>query len=254
MICIPFIPGLSKPFFMEYTSFMRETNGPINVKSLKEQVYDYLRQQFQRHRLRPGTVINMEATAARLGVSKTPLRDALIQLAMEGFVTISPRRGIFVNSLELKDIREMYQVIGALESAALQEAFPRLGAAGIKKMEALNRQMQKAIANNNFPLFYEKNLLFHDSFILPGNNQTLIRIIGNLKKRLYDFPQQRPWIKEWEASSIGEHRRIIDFLAAGDGAAAALFLREVHWSYAVQEKYIRKYYRADAPAAKKNNK
>jgi DNA-binding GntR family transcriptional regulator len=223
---------------------MRETKSLINVKSLKEQVYDYLRQQFQQHRLQPGTVINMEATAAKLGISKTPLRDALIQLEMEGFVTISPRRGIFVNSLSLQDIREMYQVIGALESSALQEAFPKLGADGIKQMDVLNRQMQKAIERGNYDLFYEKNLLFHDSFIVPGNNTTMIRIIGNLKKRLYDFPRQRPWIKEWEESSIREHQEIIDFLVAGDPSAAALFLRDVHWSYAVQEKFIRKYYAA----------
>ena len=106
---------------------MREAKGPINVKSLKEQVYDYLRRQFQAHRLQPGAVINMEATAKKLGVSKTPLRDALVQLEMEGFVTINPRRGIFVRALPLEEIREFYQVIGALESSALQASFAKLG-------------------------------------------------------------------------------------------------------------------------------
>ena len=223
---------------------MRETKGMINVKSLKEQVYDYLRQQFQQHLLQPGTVINMEATSKKLGISKTPLRDALIQLEMEGFVTISPRRGIFVNSLQLDEIREFYQVIGALESSALQEAFSRLGKSGISKMDQLNRQMQKAIDGDDFDLFYQKNLLFHDSFIELCGNKNLARIIGNLKKRLYDFPRQRQWIKEWEQSSIREHQEIVDFLAAGDAEAAALFLRDVHWSFAVQEKFIRKYYAA----------
>jgi DNA-binding GntR family transcriptional regulator len=221
---------------------MREAKGAINVKSLKEQVYEYLRQQFQKHRLQPGTMINMEATAKKLGISKTPLRDALLQLEMEGFVTISPRRGIYVSSLPLAEIREFYQVIGALESAALQEAFAKMGQAGIKKMDALNRQMQAAVDRGDFDLFYEKNLLFHDCFIALSANKTMARIINNLKKRLYDFPRQRQWIKEWEESSIGEHQEIVDFLAAGDPAAAALFLRDVHWSYEVQEKYIRKYY------------
>ena len=221
---------------------MRETKSPINVKSLKEQVYEYLRQQFQTHHLQPGTTINMEATAKKLGVSKTPLRDALIQLEMEGFVTISPRRGIFVNALPLTEIREFYQVIGALESSALQQAFPKMGVAGIQKMDELNRRMQKAIDHDDFDLFYEKNLLFHHCFIDPCGNKTLIRIIDNLKKRLYDFPQKRHWIKEWEESSIREHQEIVDFLTAADPDAAALFLRDVHWSFAVQEKFIRKYY------------
>jgi len=223
---------------------MSEAKDMINVKSLKEQVYDYLRQQFQQHRLQPGTVINMEATSKKLGISKTPLRDALIQLEMEGFVTISPRRGIFVNALPLEEIREFYQVIGALESSALQAAFPRLGEPGIKKMDQLNRQMQKAIDHDDFDLFYDKNLLFHGIFINSCGNKTLIRIVGNLKKRLYDFPRQRQWIKEWEESSICEHQEIVDFLAANDAAAASLFLRDVHWSFNVQEKFIRKYYGA----------
>ena len=73
-----------------------------------------------------------------------------------------------------------------------------------------------------------------------GSDQA--RILDHLKKRLYDFPQKRQWIKEWEQSSIREHQEIVDFLAAGDPQSAALFLRDVHWSYAVQEKYIRRYY------------
>jgi DNA-binding GntR family transcriptional regulator len=223
---------------------MKNAKGTLNLKSLKEQVYDYLRQQFQRHRLQPGAVINMEATARKLGISKTPLRDALIQLEMEGFVTISPRRGIFVNSLPLDEIREFYQVIGALESSALTATFPGLVPDGVKKMDLLNRQMQKAIDAGEFDLFYQKNLLFHESFIELCGNRNLERIVGNLKKRLYDFPQKRLWIKEWEQASIREHQEIVDFLAAGDAQAAALFLRDVHWSFAVQEKFIRKYYAA----------
>jgi DNA-binding GntR family transcriptional regulator len=221
---------------------MKNTRGALVLKSLKEQVYDYLRQQFQQHRLQPGAVINMDATAKKLGISRTPMRDALIRLEMEGFVTISPRRGIFVNSLPLDEIREFYQVIGALESAALLSAFTRLGAPGVKKMDLLNRQMQKAIDRDDFDLFYEKNLQFHDAFIALSGNKTLARFVGNLKKRLYDFPRQRQWIKEWEQASIREHKEIVNFLAAGDAQSAALFLRDVHWSYAVQEKFIQKYY------------
>jgi DNA-binding GntR family transcriptional regulator len=221
---------------------MREQSGPINLKSLKEQVYDYLQEQFQQRRLQPGDMIHMEATSQKLGISKTPLRDALIQLEMEGFVTINPRRGIFVNTLTIDDIREFYQVIGALESSALQAAFPGLSAARLKTINDLNRQMKNAIVRNDFNLFYEKNLCFHDSYIDLCGNNTLIRIIGNLKKRLYDFPRQKEWVKEWEESSILEHQKIVDLLTAGNMPAAVAFVRDVHWSFQVQEKFLRKYY------------
>lgn len=221
---------------------MGEQKGPINLKSLKEQVYDYLQAQFRQRQLQPGDMIQMEATSQKLGISKTPLRDALIQLEMEGFVTINPRRGIFVNTLTIDDIREFYQVIGALESSALQAAFSCLDAVRLKNINKLNREMHQAIEGNDFNLFYEKNLCFHNSYIDLCGNSTLIRIIGNLKKRLYDFPRQKKWVKEWEESSIREHQEIVDFLVAGDVQSAAIFLRDVHWSFAVQEKFIRKYY------------
>lgn len=234
---------------MGYTISMLKQTGPLNLKSLKEQVYDYLKGQFQQRLLQPGDMIQMEATSQKLGISKTPLRDALIQLEMEGFVTIEPRRGIFVNTLTIDDIREFYQVIGALESSALLAAFPRLDTARIKKINQLNREMCQAIKKDNFNLFYEKNLCFHDSFIDFCGNTTLIRIIGNLKKRLYDFPRRKEWVKEWEESSVLEHQKLVDLLTAGDIQAAVIFLRDVHWSFQVQEKFIRKYY---APVNRQN--
>ena len=71
----------------------------LNIKSLKEQVYEYLREQMRRGEILPGSAIDMEETSKKLGVSKTPLRDALLQLEMEDFVTILPRRMVVVNSL-----------------------------------------------------------------------------------------------------------------------------------------------------------
>ena len=86
----------------------------INIKSLKEQVYEYLREQMRTGDILPGSVIDMEETSKKLGVSKTPLRDALLQLEMEGFVSIIPRRKVVVNVLSIQDIKNYYEIIGAL--------------------------------------------------------------------------------------------------------------------------------------------
>src|SRR4030066_49754 len=96
----------------------------LNVKSLKEQVYEYLREQMRRGEILPGSAIDMEVASKKLGVSKPPLRDALLQLEMEDFVTILPRRMIIVNSLTERDIRNYYEIIGSPESLALLTAFP----------------------------------------------------------------------------------------------------------------------------------
>lgn len=215
----------------------------INIKSLKEQVYEYLREEFRQHRLKPGSIINIDETSKELGISRTPLRDALLQLEIEGFVTIIPRRGIYVNKLSLEEIRDFYEVIGTLEHSAILSCVDKLKSKDIDRMARLNEEMIKALANNDFDLFYEKNLAFHDSFIDRTQNKTLITIVNNLKKRLYDLPRPEKWIKEWEENSTVEHSKLVDFLKEGAFEKAAVHIRDVHWSFDVHEGFIKKYYR-----------
>lgn len=215
------------------------------TKSLKEQVYEYLRDEIHKQNIRPGAVLNMDATSRKLGISKTPLRDALIQMEMEGFVTISPRRGIFVNVLTIDDVKEFYQVIGALEHSALITGFPNIKPAHVAKMHKAILDMRKALEADNFDRFYEKNLLFHNTYIDSCRNSTLSKIVTNLKKRLYDFPPQQKWIKEWEEASTLEHEKIVRLIEEGNAREAADYIRDVHWSYTVQERFITRYYSND---------
>jgi DNA-binding GntR family transcriptional regulator len=214
----------------------------LNLKSLKEQVYEYLREQMRTGAILPGSVIDMEETSKKLGVSKTPLRDALLQLEMEDFVTILPRRKVVVNVLTERDIRNSYDIIGALESIALLNAFERLRASHVDAMQTLNDAMAKAIDDNNFDLYYEKNLAFHNTFLHLCGNESLIKIVTTLKKRLYDFPRSKGFVKEWEQASIGEHQALVDLIRQGKREAAADHIRDVHWSFRVQEPYIQRYY------------
>ncbi|RLE10744.1 MAG: GntR family transcriptional regulator [Candidatus Aminicenantes bacterium] len=224
----------------------------LNLKSLKDQVYEYLRDQMEKGNLLPGSYINMEETSKKLGISKTPLRDALLQLEMENFVTIIPRRGVIVNPLTLKDIKDYYEIIGSLESQALLSSFPKLKKKDVDRMFRLNQEMAEAITNNNFNLYYQKNVKFHDIFLAKCGNEMLIRIVNNLKKRLYDFPRQEGFVKEWEETSIGEHQQLVNLIDQGNKEAAVNFIRDVHWSYKVQEKFIKKYYKQAAVYAERS--
>jgi DNA-binding GntR family transcriptional regulator len=216
----------------------------LNTKSLKEQVYDYLRDQMQKGGILPGSVINMDETSRKLGVSKTPLREALLQLEMEGFVSILPRRGIVVNVLTLDEIKSYYDIIGALEAKALAASFSLLRPPDLKSMESLIEGMDKALAGDDFDLYYERNLRFHDIYLKPCQNETLIKVVNTLKKRLYDFPRQSRFVKEWEQASVGEHRALMRLIREGRREAAVRFIEDVHWSYKVQERYLQKYYAA----------
>lgn len=219
-----------------------ENKSLLNIKSLKEQVYEYLREQMRIGEIRPGSVIDMGETSKKLGVSKTPLRDALLQLEMEGFVSILPRRKVVVNVLTLQDIKNYYEIIGALESTAILSAFEHLKDSDIKYVEQLNAEMKEAIDNDNFDLYYEKNLMFHNVYLNACGNENLINIVNTLKKRLYDFPRQKGFVKEWEQASIGEHGELVNLFKQRNWKEAVKFIRDIHWSFKVQEKYINKYY------------
>lgn len=220
-------------------------DGIIKFKSLKDQVYDYLRLQLQKGEILPGSVINIDLSSKRLGISKTPMRDALLQLEMEGFVTILPRRGVVVNPLTWNDIKHYFQVIGALESTAIIATQDYIGSSDIKYMKKLCIDMKKALAKDNFNMYYEKNVEFHNVFLNLSKNPILKKTVENLKKRLYDFPRPKNFIKGWEEILIKEHEKLIDLISQGKFIEAANFMRDVHWSFEVQEKFVRSYYRFD---------
>jgi DNA-binding GntR family transcriptional regulator len=223
---------------------------PIQIKSLREQIYDYLRDQLNTGGLRPGAFIDLNELAGRLGVSRTPLRDALLQLEVEGFVTILPRRGIRVNDLTLDDIRHIYEIVGALEASALAIAGSSLGPDAIRRMKEHNQAMARAVENDDFEDFYAHNLAFHDVYLEGCGNTRLAALVRTLKQRLYDWPRPKRLFKDWETSSVGEHAEVVRRLEAGDPRGAADFVREVHWSYDVQERFVLRseYAKADAKA------
>jgi DNA-binding GntR family transcriptional regulator len=231
----------------EASAFGRKS--PLVLKSLREQVYDHLRHLLNRGELRPGAYLDLDALETRLGVSRTPLRDALLQLHAESFVTILPRRGVQVRPLTREDVRHLYEIIGALEGAALLAAFPRLGAAEAGDLRRLNGEMKEAVDADDFDGYYERNLAFHDVFLDRCDNERLVRLVRTLKQRLYDWPRRRGFVKAWELASVREHEAFARLVAAGDARGAADHLRDVHWSYTVQERFVEAYYFAPDTAS-----
>ena len=213
----------------------------LNLQPLREQVYQHLRREMQTGDLLPGLTINLNKISQQLGISKTPLRDALIQLETEGFVIILPRRGFKVKGLTLTDIKNLYEILGALESSVIISVFDKLDQARIEEMERFNTKYREAVSAKDFEQIYQMNLSFHDAFLELSDNKELQRLIKPLKQRLYDFPR-RAYLPEWELRNADEHQRCIDFIKKGNRYAAARTMRDAHWSYVVQEKFIREFY------------
>jgi DNA-binding GntR family transcriptional regulator len=213
----------------------------LNTKSLREQVYEYLRDEINNRKLLPGATINVNEISQQLGISKTPLRDAIIQLEIEGFVTILPRRGVKVKKLSLQEIKYSYQIVGALEGSVIIDVFERIGESRISRMEKLNAKQIKALKRKEYDNYYKLNLDFHNVFLDLSENKSLKNIVTPYKQRLYDFPR-RGYIKEWELNNCEEHNQLVELIKKKDQLGAAAFIRDVHWSFKVQEKYIRQFY------------
>lgn len=216
------------------------------MTSLREKVYEHLRAMLNDGRLRPGNYLDLNGLAEEIGTSRTPLRDALLRLESEGFVEIQNRRGVRITELSLDWIRDIYEILGGLESVALTSVRDRLTPEVIDRMDELNGKMAEALDDSNFERYYDANIAFHDAYLELSTNEELVRRIHILKHRLYDFPRLEGFVPEWERASIGEHQALVELLRGGKVTEAADLLRDVHWSFSHQEPYIHRYYAAAA--------
>ncbi len=107
------------------------------VDSLRERVYQYLKDAMSAGKLRYGEFLDQDSICETLEVSKTPLRDALIRLEAEGFVTILPRKGVYINPISLDFIKSAYQIIGSIEADCLNEVFNKLTAYHVRLFETM---------------------------------------------------------------------------------------------------------------------
>ena len=112
-----------------------------NGQLLRTQVYDYLRDQMKLGVLKPGASINIKELSEELGVSRTPLRDALLLLQANGFVTILPQRGIIINDLTVQEVKYIYEILGGLESRLLISVWDKIGKKELDEMRRINEEL-----------------------------------------------------------------------------------------------------------------
>jgi DNA-binding GntR family transcriptional regulator len=211
-------------------------------RTLGEQVYDYLFHQFKQRSLAPGSFLDLNEIAAKLGISRTPLRDALFALEVEGYVEIVPRRGVKVKYLEIEDIRHIYQVIGTLEATALREAARTLAPEDHAHLADITGQYRQQLELGSFDGCLAINYEFHDFFLGRCGNDVLTRMVRTQKQRLYDWPRHTELLWEWERHCVEVHEQMVERLRAGDPDGAAVVMQDSHWGFVPQEHFIRSFY------------
>ncbi len=212
-----------------------------NNGTLREKVYKHLRKELSRGDLRDESFINQDRICQQLKISRAPLRDALIQLEAERFVQILPRRGVRIKKLALKDIKDSYGILSAVESYVVASGFNKFKPQHIKRMEELNQGLYEMLDSKQFEEYYHLNLKFHDVFLSLSENTLVGDIVYPLKQRLYDFPRMQ-YNREWELINLAEHQRLIYSVKAGNRDAAVAVIRYEHWDFNLHKDNIIKVY------------
>ncbi len=160
------------------------TYQPLNYLDLTEQTYRVLKEKILRGELKPGAQISVPTTAVALGVSRTPVNDALKRLANDGLVEIVPRQGTFVTELTWRDVAEIFDMRLMIELYAAEAVFQR-GAVEqlLETMRAPMTAMEQAIAGNDFrdhPTFTSNDQDFHTLLVKSTGNNRLFRTYTQL--------------------------------------------------------------------------
>jgi len=197
--------------------------APASHPSLKDAAADYLREQILTGRLTPGTKIDQDEVSVALGISRLPVREALIELANEGLVDAVPRRGAFVASLERADIVDHYRIFGLVAGLAASRAATSLSDAELVELREVH---QSFVAATDADTQARWNHEFHKRINRAGGSRRLVSVLALLSRslpvRYFEF------VPGWADASARHHARIL----------AALEQRDAHEAQRIMEHHV----------------
>jgi DNA-binding GntR family transcriptional regulator len=173
----------------------------------------------------PGARLDEVELAASFGVSRTPTREALIQLSAEGFIEKRPRKGWEVAEFDAARLCEMFDVMAELESMCARLAARRASEIDLRRIAAAHTACDEAIAGQDPDIYFRLNEAFHLAIYESSQNRFLIEQTCLLQRRLRPYRRLQLRVRGRMAKSFEEHDRVVRAILAGDGALAATEMR-----------------------------
>ncbi|MBQ7498257.1 MAG: GntR family transcriptional regulator [Selenomonas sp.] len=193
--------------------------SPIKLDSyqpLREVVCESLREAIRNGVLKPGERIMEIQLAEELGVSRTPVREAIRKLELEGYVIMMPRRGTYVATMSIRDINEIFEIRTALESLSNGLAAERITDEELEHLQRLLVIIGGYIADNDIEKIVETDIEFHDLLYHAARNTRLVGVISNLRDQLTRFRTLSMSYPGRLEATLEEHRAIVEAIAQGD--------------------------------------
>jgi DNA-binding GntR family transcriptional regulator len=195
-------------------------DGPsalINRQALHEAVAARLRDMIVEGRLAPGERLSERELCLQLGISRTPLREAFRVLATEGLIALPPNRGAQVVKLSAGDVRDTFDVMGALEGLSGELACRHVADSDITALRVMHEEMVTCHARGDLPSYYRINRVIHERINAIAGNPTLTRTYRALNDRLHALRFRSNYIKEKWDRAVADHGEMLEALAARDG-------------------------------------
>ncbi|MFO1312789.1 MAG: GntR family transcriptional regulator [Burkholderiales bacterium] len=191
------------------------------LTALAERAYRHIKSMVLDNRVRGGEYLLEEDLVRAVGVSRTPVREALVQLQNEGLIDIVPRRGIRIVPLTVEDIREIHDIMQWLESQAAHALAMRPDRAPYVK--ALRRdvtEMRRALARGDLDTWARINDRFHMGLVVSSGNTRLVRICENLLEQTHRVRMFTLRLRKPPTRTTGAHSSMLKAIEAGDGDKA----------------------------------
>ena len=183
---------------------------------LRDVVFNTLRKAILRGELKPGERLMEIALAERLGVSRTPIREAIRKLELEGLVLMIPRKGAEVAQITEKNMQDVLEVRKALEELSVQLACERITPEQVEEMKMAAEDFRKVLKSGDVTKIAEADVKFHDIIFAATNNQRLITLLNNLREQMYRFRVEYLKQKECYPQLLEEHDKLIALISGGE--------------------------------------
>jgi len=198
----------------------------IVSKTKNVAVYNKLRQNIIKGKLKPGQKVVMAELAKAFGLSETPVREAIRRLESEGYIDFTPHMGAIVTKIDEGELVEIYLIRIALEELATRLASPHITEKDIDFLNKKNREMEMAIQQGRYEILAGINKLFHLRIYKAAPFPRLYKMICDLWDTFERWPSVFSYVPERAAASVEEHKKIIQALRAGDMEQADRLIKE----------------------------
>ncbi len=193
---------------------------------LRDVVFNTLREAILRGDLQPGERLMELQLASQLGVSRTPIREAIRMLEQEGLAVTMPRKGAEVAKMTLKGMEDVLEIRGALDELASQLACERITEEQLERLDTRKKEFEKSLQSGDVKLIAEADVNFHDVIYEATGNPKLVNLLNNLREQIYRYRVE--YIKDAKNHPIliKEHEAIYQSLLGRNKEDAVMSIRE----------------------------